>query len=251
PNDKKNAIVEIRAGTGGEEAALFAANLLSMYAKYTELQGLKFELLSTNETALGGYKEVIFSVEGPGSYGKMKFESGIHRVQRVPNTEASGRIHTSAVSAAVMPERDEVEVDISPDDIKVEVCKASGAGGQHVNTTESAVRIVHLPTGVEVQCQDERSQHKNKDKAMKILRSRVKDKMDSEEKTRADSERKAQVGTGDRSEKIRTYNFPQNRVTDHRIGLTSYNLESVMEGRLDEFIEKLTSDFNQKLMANE
>ena len=249
PNDKKNAIMEIRAGTGGDEAGLFAGDLFKMYSRYIETHKLKLEIMSSSPTELGGVKEVIFMVTGENAYGKLKFESGTHRVQRVPDTETSGRIHTSAATVAVLPEQEEVDVELRPDDLKIEVMRASGAGGQHVNRTESAVRIIHLPTMLEVFCQDGRSQIKNKELAMTILRARVKNKLEGDEKAKLDSTRKAQIGSGDRSEKIRTYNYPQNRVTDHRIGLTVYNLEAVMQGDIEEFIEKLTFDMNQKLLT--
>jgi peptide chain release factor 1 len=251
PNDKKNAIMEIRAGTGGDEAGLFAGDLFKMYSKYIERKGLKMEIMDSAPTELGGFKEIIFMVKGDNPFARLKFESGTHRVQRVPSTETSGRIHTSAATVAVLPEQDEVDVSLKPDDLKIEVCRASGAGGQHVNRTESAVRIVHLPTMLEVYCQDGRSQIKNKELAMTILRARVKNKLEGDEKAKLDSTRKAQIGSGDRSEKIRTYNYPQNRVTDHRVGLTIYNLEAVMQGEIDEFIEKLTFDNNQKLLQAE
>ncbi len=248
PNDKKNAIVEIRAGTGGDEAGLFAGDLYKMYTKYCDTHNFKLEVLESAPTEIGGVKEIIFMVSGDNAYAKMKFESGTHRVQRVPDTETSGRIHTSAATVAVLPEQEEVDVELKPDDLKIEVCRASGAGGQHVNKTESAVRIVHLPTMLEVYCQDGRSQIKNKEKAMTILRARVKNKLEGDEKAKLDSNRKAQIGSGDRSEKIRTYNYPQNRVTDHRIGLTIYNLEAVMQGQIDDFLEKLDQDYKQKLL---
>jgi len=242
--------MEIRAGTGGDEAGLFAGDLFKMYSRYIETHKLKMEIMSSSPTELGGVKEVIFMVTGDSPYGKLKFESGTHRVQRVPDTETSGRIHTSAATVAVLPEQEEVDVELRPDDLKIEVCRASGAGGQHVNRTESAVRIVHLPTMLEVYCQDGRSQIKNKELAMTILRARVKNKLEGDEKAKLDSTRKAQIGSGDRSEKIRTYNYPQNRVTDHRIGLTVYNLEAVMQGDIEEFIEKMTFDMNQKLLTS-
>jgi peptide chain release factor 1 len=250
PNDKKNAIVEIRAGTGGDEAALFAGELYKMYTRWVEKNRLKMEIMDSSATELGGFKEIIFMVTGDNAYGLLKFESGTHRVQRVPETETRGRIHTSAATVAVLPEQEEVDVEIRPEDLKIEVCRASGAGGQHVNKTESAVRIIHIPTGMESFCQDDRSQVKNREKAMKILRARVKEKLEREEKEKLDSTRRAQIGSGDRSEKIRTYNFPQNRVTDHRIGLTVYNLESVMLGDINEFISKLTEDYNKKMLES-
>ncbi|HDQ25958.1 MAG TPA: peptide chain release factor 1 [bacterium] len=248
PNDSKNAIVEIRAGTGGEEAALFASNLFKLYLLFAERRGLKIEVADSSPTELGGFKEIVFIASGKDAYGLMRYESGTHRVQRVPDTEASGRIHTSAVTVAVMPENEAEEFRLNPDELKIEVCRSSGAGGQHVNKTESAVRIVHLPTGIEVRCQDGRSQIKNKEKALSILSARVKERAEGEEKEKTDSERRAQIGSGDRSEKIRTYNYPQNRVTDHRIGYTSYNLEAVMSGELDEFVSRLADAAKKKRM---
>lgn len=238
-NDSRDIIVEIRAGTGGEEAALFAADLYRMYTKYADKQGWKHELMSINETGLGGIKEVIFSIQGQGVYGKMKFESGVHRVQRVPTTEASGRIHTSAATVAVLPEADEVDVQIDEKDLRIEVFRSSGPGGQSVNTTDSAVRITHIPTGITVSCQDEKSQHKNKAKALRILRARLLDMARAEQERKIAENRRAQVGSGDRSERIRTYNFPQQRLTDHRIGLTLYKLTDILEGELDEVINAL------------
>ena len=252
PNDDKNVIVEIRGGAGGEEAALFAHSLYRMYSMYAETKGYKCEILSLNETELGGIKEISFSIEGEGAYSRLKFESGVHRVQRVPETESSGRIHTSTVTVAVLPEVDEVEVDINPADLIIETHRSSGAGGQHVNKTESAIRIIHVPTNTIVDCQDERSQYKNKERAMKILRSKIYESMESERNAQIASERKSQVGTGDRSERIRTYNFPQGRVTDHRIGLTLYKILAVMDGDLDELIDALiTSDQAEKLRSGE
>jgi len=248
PNDPKSSIMEIRAGTGGDEAGLFAGDLYKMYTRFCEKNGFKTEIVDSSETNLGGFKEIIFMITGNNSYKTFKFESGTHRVQRVPDTETSGRIHTSAVTVAVMPEQEDVDIEIKPEELKIDVFRASGAGGQHVNRTESAVRITHLPTGIEVSCQDGRSQIKNREKAMVVLRARVKDKIEREEKDKIDKTRKLQIGSGDRSEKIRTYNYPQNRVTDHRINFTVYNLEGVMQGDLDEFIEKLTEDYNKKLM---
>jgi len=239
PRDDKNVIMEIRAGTGGEEAALFAADLFRMYTRYAEGKGWKVEVMDANETELGGFKEIIFSVSGPGAYGDLRYESGVHRVQRVPVTEAGGRIHTSAVTVAVLPEAEETEVEIRPEDLRIDVFRASGAGGQHVNKTESAVRITHLPTGMVVTCQDEKSQHKNKARALRVLRARL---YEMEEQKRLQEEsaiRRSMVGSGDRSERIRTYNFPQNRITDHRINLTLYKLDSVLEGELGEIIEAL------------
>jgi len=239
PNDDRNVIMEIRAGTGGEEAALFAADLYRMYARYAEAQGWQVELLSSNATGIGGFKEVIFEVQGKGAYSRLKHESGVHRVQRVPVTEASGRIHTSTATVAVLPEVDEVEVEIKPEDLKIEVFRSSGHGGQSVNTTDSAVRITHLPTGLTVSCQDERSQLQNKMRALSILRARLYDMEQRRVSEQVDATRRSQVGTGERSEKVRTYNFPQNRVTDHRINFSSYRLEEVLAGDLDEFIERL------------
>lgn len=241
PNDERNVIVEIRGGAGGEEAALFAASLYRMYGMYAERRRWKTEILSINETELGGIKEISFSIDGAGAYSRLKFESGVHRVQRVPDTEASGRIHTSTVTVAVLAEAEEVDVQLDMADLLIETCRSSGAGGQHVNKTESAIRIVHKPTGMVVECQDERSQLKNKDRAMKILRSRLLEKARSEQEAAIAGERRSQVGTGDRSERIRTYNFPQGRLTEHRIGLTIYKLDAVMNGDLDEIIDGLTT----------
>ena len=250
PNDDKNVIIEIRGGAGGEEASLFAGSLFRMYTMYAEARRWKTEILNANETELGGFKEVSFSIEGDGAYSRFKYESGVHRVQRVPETESQGRIHTSTVTVAVLAEADEVELEINPADLKIDVFRASGAGGQHINKTESAVRITHLPTGVVVECQDERSQHKNKDKAMKILRSRLYEALLEEQNDKIASERKSQVGTGNRSERIRTYNFPESRVTDHRIGLTLYRLEYILNGNLDEVIDALaTADQAAKLAS--
>jgi len=248
PNDSKNTIVEIRAGTGGEESALFAADLLRMYSRYIENKRWKMELMSSHETGIGGFKEVIFLVSGESAYGLLKYESGVHRVQRVPATEASGRIHTSAVTVAVLPEAEEVEVDIAPEDVRVDVFRSSGPGGQSVNTTDSAVRVTHIPTGLVVTCQDEKSQHKNRAQAMKVLRARLLDRAKREQEERISRERKSQVGTGDRSAKIRTYNFPQQRVTDHRIGLTIHRLDQILDGDLDELVEALhEADVTSKL----
>ncbi len=241
PNDEKSVIMEIRGGAGGEEACLFANSLFRMYSMYAESMRWKTEILSANPTELGGFKEISFSVEGDGAYSRLKYESGVHRVQRVPETESQGRIQTSTVTVAVLPEADEVELEINPTELKIDVFRASGAGGQHINKTESAVRITHLPTGVVVECQDERSQFKNKDKAMKILRSRLYEKLQEEQNEKIASDRRSQVGTGSRSERIRTYNFPEGRLTDHRIGLTLYKLESIMNGSLDEVIDALTT----------
>ena len=250
PNDDKNVIVEIRGGAGGEEAALFAGSLYRMYSMYAERRGWKSEVLNANETELGGYKEISFSIDGEGAYSRLKFESGVHRVQRVPETESAGRVHTSTVTVAILPEVEEVEVDVNPGDLQIDTFRSSGAGGQHINKTESAIRITHLPTGIVVECQDERSQYKNKDKAMKILRSRLYEIKQREQDERIASQRKSQVGTGDRSERIRTYNFPQGRLTDHRIGLTIYRLDSVMNGDLDEVIDALiTYDQAEKLKS--
>ncbi|WP_405345588.1 peptide chain release factor 1 [Ruminococcus sp.] len=241
PNDERNVIVEIRGGTGGEESSLFAYDLFRMYSMYAERRGYKIEVVSLNETGLGGYKEVSFIVSGAGAYSRFKFESGTHRVQRVPQTESSGRIHTSAATVAVLPEADDVEVDINPNDLEIDTFRSSGAGGQHINKTSSAIRITHKPTGLVVECQDERSQYKNKDKAMKVLKSRLL-KMEQDKQNEAiASDRRSQVGSGDRSEKIRTYNFPQSRVTDHRIGLTLYKLDEIMNGDLDEIIDALVT----------
>ena len=241
PNDERNVIVEIRGGTGGEESSLFAYDLFRMYSMYAERKGYKIEVVSLNETGLGGYKEVSFIVSGAGAYSRFKFESGTHRVQRVPQTESSGRIHTSAATVAVLPEADDVEVDINPNDLEIDTFRSSGAGGQHINKTSSAIRITHKPTGLVVECQDERSQYKNKDKAMKVLKSRLL-KMEQDKQNEAiASDRRSQVGSGDRSEKIRTYNFPQSRVTDHRIGLTLYKLDEIMNGDLDEIIDALVT----------
>lgn len=251
PNDDKNVIIEIRGGTGGEEAALFAADLFRMYTMYSESQGWKIEILSSNPTDIGGYKEVTFSVSGQAAYSKFKFESGVHRVQRVPSTESQGRIQTSAATVAVLPEVEEVEVDINPNDLRIDVFRAGGPGGQCVNTTDSAVRITHLPTGIVVSCQDEKSQFKNKDKAMKILRSRIYEEMEAQRHSQIADERKSQVGSGDRSERIRTYNYPQSRVTDHRINLTLYKLEQIMNGNLDELIDALITADQAAKMSKE
>ena len=252
PNDDKNVIVEIRQGAGGEEAALFAAVLYRMYTMYAAAKGFKTERIDANETELGGFKEISFMVEGEGAYSRLKFESGVHRVQRVPETEAQGRIQTSTATVAVLPEVEDVEIEINPADLKIETCKSSGAGGQHVNKTESAIRIIHIPSGIVVECQEERSQFKNRDKAMKMLRTKLYDIELSKQTEAIASARKSQVGTGDRSERIRTYNYPRGRVTDHRIGLTLYSLESFLNGDLDEMIDALiTADTAEKLKGAE
>ncbi len=250
PNDNRNVIVEIRAGAGGEEAALFAAVLYRMYTMYADSAGFRTARLSANETELGGFREISFSVEGDGAYSQFKFESGVHRVQRVPVTESQGRIQTSTVTVAVLPEAEDVEVEILPADIRMESCKSSGAGGQHINKTESAVRLTHLPTGIVVECQEERSQFKNRDKALKMLRARLYDIKQREQNEQIAGERRAQVGTGDRSERIRTYNYPQNRVTDHRIGLTLYQLEKMLNGDISELIEALRTEDAAAKMKN-
>ncbi len=252
PNDDKNVIIEIRAGAGGEEAALFANSLFRMYSMYSEGRGWHPEVLSVNETGLGGVKEISFMIEGEGAYSRFKFESGVHRVQRVPETESGGRIHTSTVTVAVLPEAEEVDIDIDPTELQIDTYRSSGAGGQHVNKTESAIRITHLPTGTVVECQDERSQHKNRERAMKILRSRLLDAERERQNAEIADERRSQVGTGDRSERIRTYNFPQGRVSDHRIGLTLYRIETIMNGDIDEIIDALiTADTAEKLKSSE
>ncbi len=246
PNDEKSVIMEIRSGTGGEEAALFAGELFRMYSMYADNRRWKIEIMNSNPTDLGGYKEITFSIEGAGAYSRLKYESGVHRVQRVPETESSGRIQTSAATVAVLPEMEEVEVEINPNDLKIDVFRAGGPGGQCVNTTDSAVRITHLPTGLVVSCQDEKSQFKNKDKAMKVLRSRLYEMMESQRNAEISRERKSQVGSGDRSERIRTYNFPQGRVSDHRINLTLYKIEAIMNGDLDEIIDALNTYFQSE-----
>ena len=251
PNDEKNVVLEIRAGTGGEEAALFAAEIFRMYSRFAELMGWKVRTTDTHETGVGGIKEVTALVEGKGAYSRLKYESGVHRVQRVPQTEASGRIHTSAVTVAVLPEADDVEVEISEADLRIDRFCSSGPGGQSVNTTYSAVRITHLPTGLVVSCQDEKSQHKNKAQALKVLKSRLYDIKMREQQESIAADRRGQVGSGDRSEKIRTYNFPQNRVTDHRIGLTIHQLSEVMEGKLDEIIDALSTHFQAERLKEE
>ena len=252
PNDYKNVIVEIRGGAGGEEAALFAGSLFRMYSMYAERKGWKTEILNENPTELGGYKEISFMIEGEGAYSRLKFESGVHRVQRVPETESQGRVHTSTVTVAVLPEAEEVEFTLDPADLQIDVFRSSGAGGQKVNKTSSAIRVTYLPTGMVVECQDERSQYKNKDKALKVLRSRLLEEKTAKQNAEIAGERRSQVGTGDRSERIRTYNFPQGRVSDHRIGLTLYKIEAIMNGDLDEIIDALvTADTAEKLKAED
>lgn len=252
PNDYKNVIVEIRGGAGGEEAALFAGSLFRMYSMYAERKGWKTEIMNENPTELGGYKEISFMIEGEGAYSRLKFESGVHRVQRVPETESQGRVHTSTVTVAVLPEAEEVEFTLDPADLQIDVFRSSGAGGQKVNKTSSAIRVTYLPTGVVVECQDERSQYKNKDKALKVLRSRLLEEKTAKQNAEIAGERRSQVGTGDRSERIRTYNFPQGRVSDHRIGLTLYKIEAIMNGDLDEIIDALvTADTAEKLKAED
>lgn len=251
PNDDKNVVVEIRAGVGGDEAALFAGVLYRMYTMYADSKKFKTELISANETGLGGFKEITFMVTGNGAYSRFKFESGVHRVQRVPETEASGRIHTSTATVAVLPEAEEVEVEINPNDLEIETIKSSGAGGQHINKTESAIRLYHKPTGIVIECQDERSQFKNKDKAMKLLRAKLYDMKQREQSEKIAGERRTQVGTGDRNERIRTYNYPQGRITDHRIGYTIYSLESFLNGNIDGMIDALiTADTAEKLKGS-
>ena len=252
PNDDKNVMVEIRAGAGGEEAALFAAVLYRMYSMYAEAVGFKTSLMSANETELGGFREVTFMIEGDGAFSRFKFESGVHRVQRVPETESQGRIQTSTATVAVLPEAEDVEIEINPADLIFESCKSSGAGGQHINKTESAVRLTHKPSGIIIECQEERSQFKNKDKALKMLRTKLYDIKQAEQSEKIASERKSQVGTGDRSERIRTYNYPQGRITDHRIGLTLYSLENFLNGNIGEMIDALiTADTAEKLKSND
>ena len=251
PNDERNVIVEIRGGAGGEESALFAASLYRMYTMYAESRRWHVELVGANETELGGYKEISFMIEGFGAYSRMKYESGVHRVQRVPETETQGRIHTSTVTVAVLPEAEDVEIEINPADLQIDTYRAGGAGGQHVNKTESAIRITHLPTGLVVECQDERSQYKNKDKAMKVLRSRLYEQMMAEQNEAIAGERRAQVGTGDRSERIRTYNFPQGRMTDHRIGLTLYKLDQIMNGDIDEIVDALITHYRTEMLKSQ
>ena len=251
PNDQKNVIIEIRGGAGGEEAALFAGSLFRMYSIYAESKRWNIEISNANETELGGYKEISFMIEGEGAYSRFKYESGVHRVQRVPDTETQGRIHTSTVTVAVLPEADEVELEINPADLKIDTFRSSGAGGQHINKTSSAIRVTHIPTGTVVECQDERSQFKNKDKALKILRARLFDEEQRKHDEAIASDRKSQVGTGDRSERIRTYNYPQGRVTDHRIGLTLYKLEQILNGDLDEVIDSLITHYRAEMLKSE
>ena len=251
PNDDKNVIVEIRGGAGGEEAALFAGSLYRMYSMYAESMGWKVDIANINETELGGIKEISFIIEGHGAYSRLKFESGVHRVQRVPDTETQGRIHTSTVTVAVLPEAEDVELEINPADLKIDTFRSSGAGGQHINKTSSAIRVTHIPTGTVVECQDERSQFKNKDKALKILRSRLLDEKQREHDEAIASDRKSQVGTGDRSERIRTYNYPQGRVTDHRIGLTIYKLEQMLNGDIDEVVDALITHYRAESLKEE
>lgn len=252
PNDSRNVIIEIRGGTGGEEAALFAANLYRMYSMYADTKRWKTTITNVNETDGGGFKEIVFMVEGEGAYSRFKFESGVHRVQRVPETESAGRVHTSAVTVAVLPEMDEIDFQINPEDLQIDTYRSSGAGGQHVNKTESAIRITHLPTGTVVECQDERSQHKNRERAMSILASRLYEAERAKQAAAVAAERKSQVGSGDRSERIRTYNYPQGRVTDHRIGLTLYKLTEILNGDLDELVDALiTADQAEKLKGTE
>ena len=250
PRDDKNIFLEIRAGTGGEEAALFAADLFRMYAKFAEMNRWRVEVMSQNPTGLGGFKEIIALIEGKKVYSRLKYESGVHRVQRVPVTESSGRIHTSAVTVAVLPEADEVEVEINPNDLRIDVYRSSGPGGQSVNTTDSAVRVTHIPTGLVVTCQDEKSQHKNKAKALKVLRARLLDQLMEEQHNEISEDRKSQVGSGDRSERVRTYNFPQNRITDHRLGLTLHRLDSVLEGDLAEVVDALNGHFQAETLKS-
>ena len=251
PNDDKNVIVEIRAGAGGEEAALFCSVLYRMYSMYADSRGYSTDTINISETGLGGIKEISFMIEGAGAYSRLKFESGVHRVQRVPETESGGRIHTSTVTVAVLPEAEDVEIDINPNDLKIDTFRASGAGGQHINKTSSAIRITHLPTGTVVECQDERSQYKNKDKAMKVLKSRLLSEKQQEQSGAIAAERKSQVGTGDRSERIRTYNYRENRVTDHRIGLTLYKLDTILEGALDEVVDPLITAYRAEQLKEQ
>jgi len=250
PNDTKNIFIEIRAGTGGEEAALFAADLFRMYSRYADMNGWRIEIMSSNETGGGGFKEIIALVEGDGAYSRLKYESGVHRVQRVPETEAQGRIHTSAVTVAIMPEAEEIDVQIDPNDLRIDTYRSTGHGGQSVNTTDSAVRITHIPTNLVVTCQDEKSQHKNKAKAMRVLKARLLDLMTQKAESERSEARKSQVGTGDRSERIRTYNFPQSRVTDHRIGLTLHRLDNVLMGNIDEIIDPLITHYQAEALKS-
>ena len=251
PLNEKSTIVEVRAGTGGDEAGLFAADLARMYQRYAERQNWQMELLSSNPTGIGGFKEIIFSVKGTGAFGRLRFESGVHRVQRVPETEASGRIHTSTATVAVLPEAEDVDVQINMADLHIETTRAGGPGGQHVNTSDSAVRMVHVPTGIEVRCQDERSQLKNKDKALKIMRSRLYELQRSQQEQERAAERRSQIGKGERSDKIRTYNFPQSRITDHRIGLTVHNLNEALDGDIDEIVQALITDYQRAQLASQ
>ena len=251
PNDDKNVIIEIRGGAGGEEAALFAASLYRMYSMYAESKRWQIEVSNANETELGGYKEISFMIEGSGAYSRFKYESGVHRVQRVPDTETQGRIHTSTVTVAVLPEADEVEFELNPADLKIDTFRSSGAGGQHINKTSSAIRVTHIPTGTVVECQDERSQFKNKDKALRVLRARLFDEEQRKHDEAIASDRKSQVGTGDRSERIRTYNYPQGRVTDHRIGLTLYKLDQILNGDIDEIVDGLITYYRTEALKSE
>ncbi len=251
PNDDKNVIVEIRGGAGGDEAALFAADLFRMYSRYAERNHWKIDTMSLNESGIGGFKEAIFMIQGQGAYSKLKYESGVHRVQRIPTTESGGRIHTSTVTVAIMPEAEDVDIQIDPNDVRVDVFRSSGNGGQSVNTTDSAVRLTHVPTGLIISCQDEKSQHKNKDKAFKVLRARLYELEQSKQQAEMAAEKKSQVGTGDRSERIRTYNFPQGRVTDHRVNLTLHKLDHILDGDIEEFIQTLTTvDQTEKLQQS-
>ncbi len=252
PNDERNVIIEIRGGAGGDEAALFSGVLYRMFTRYAERKNWTYDIIDANETELGGFKEVVFSIEGRGAYSRLKFESGVHRVQRVPSTEASGRIHTSTVTVAVLPEVDDVpEVEVKPEDIKVDTYRASGAGGQHINKTSSAIRITHFPSGIVVTCQDQRSQHKNRDKAMRVLKAKLYEMAQTQADSSLAENRKSQVGTGDRSERIRTYNYPQGRITDHRIGLTLYKIDQILDGDMDDIIDALTTEDQTKKLANQ